>query len=279
MLNQIRRAVFGEPVAPPPLQTPGFRGAHLPPEDLDPAPPPPEIAPLDPVDSVLDGLVNRPFVIVYTDAQGQGSERRIVTREVYRAGGQVYLKAVCLERSAPRTFRVDRIREVYCGVTGEDLGRADRVFVPWAERDVPRPSRGDPGPGDGVILRAPSPSQIAVRFAVRVLMTVARSDGDVHPGEMAVVERFLDAAGADSEAERADVLDFAFHQAPSPATFRQDFMMVASLARGALPHLIEAVGEVVAADGVLAEEESELMAHLLVLAEEAALKVNVVVDD
>ena len=82
-------------------------------------------------------LINRAFVAVYTDGRGADTERQLVCKSVYRSGDRVYMDAVCADRRALRTFRVDRILELYCGQTGEDLGDPSSVLLPWgAERPV-----------------------------------------------------------------------------------------------------------------------------------------------
>lgn len=49
------------------------------------------------------------LMIEYRDARGQVTQRRITTRTVVEQDGIRYLQAVCHERNALRTFRLDRI--------------------------------------------------------------------------------------------------------------------------------------------------------------------------
>lgn len=263
MLHIFKKLFAGEPVAvvEPVLTPPGFAGPRLPVVDVE------EAAPAEPVvpDDVVEALKNRAFVIVYVDTSGNESERRIMCREVYPSGGKTYVQAICLERRAPRLFRVDRIEEVYCGVTGENLGAPDIVFVSWGpERPVRRPPQ-------------PDPAVTAARRALRVLATLARCDGAVHPSEERVIREFLDAglpAGVSAK-DRAELLDYGLRLAPSYGSFVESFEQLLEASPRLVPAVLMAAIDVAEADGHWHPEEMEAIKFLIDVARENGVEVHI----
>lgn len=63
--------------------------------------------------------------IAYTDVKGQCSERYIEAKSLEARAGHLYLWGWCEQRQAMRSFRVDRIREMNDGETGEIIAAAD----------------------------------------------------------------------------------------------------------------------------------------------------------
>ena len=251
MKNFLRRLFAGERLSEPALRPPGFiqpRIAALDPMEICEAParPPPK--------RTWSGsdLADRAFVLVYCAANGAESERRVICRVVYEANGVGYMQAHCLERDAPRCFRIDRIRELYCGIGGDLLGPPASVLVPFGINAI-RPSRN----------HQLSNIERRVRRGVRVLMTLARSDGRLHPAEMAVVERYVEAAmpARTEPATKAAIVEYARRLAPSFESF-------ADCARAALKPdkrgtlLIEAARELIGADGEVSPDEGALISDL-----------------
>lgn len=263
MLHIFKKLFAGEAVAlvEPVLTPPGFSGARLPEVDVEePAPPAPSVP-----DEVAEALKNRAFVIVYVDTSGNESERRIMCREVYPSGGKTYVQAICLERRAPRLFRVDRIEAVYCGVTGEDLGAADLVFVSWgAERPVRRPPQ-------------PDPAVTAARRALRVLATLARCDGSVHPSEERVIEAFLDVnlPASLGASVRSELLDYGLRLAPHFGTFADSFDQLIEASPRLVPAVLMAAIDVAEADGHWHPEEMEAIKFLIDVAREGGVEVHI----
>lgn len=277
MFNFVSKLSEGVILPEPVLPTPGFRGPRLPQED-----PAEDVVhePLSPPD-VMAALANRPFVIVYVDARGEETERRIVVHEVYRAAELDYIRARCLERQASRRFRVDRVEEVYCGITGEDLGAPSAVFIPWVEREhapVAPKTRAAPRPLAPAYGATPEEvCEIAVRHALRVLMTVARCDGEFHVREAAAVQAFVEAVLPRSRpAEDVDELcAYAARQAPSFAHFMESFHQVFSRAPQMGEPLLVACARVIAADGRFAGEEMDMLPDLIKLAAREGVRLTI----
>lgn len=258
MFGNLIDALRGRPAREAVIEPPGFKGPALPADDADK---PPEARP-DSSDPAGHATAREAFVIVYTDSAGAPSERRIVCHEVYSADSLIYLRARCLERRASRTFRVDRIREVYCGVTGEDLGAPSAVFVPTGVRAAkPRPDRN---------------YQRLMR-AIVVLMTVARADGRLHPAEADVLWRFIDqnAPVGWPIDERTGLKEKALRLAPSVTDFRDDFERLLKFEVDLLPAVLEGVIAIAEADGVYHPREIDLIAALIGAAREAGIEVTV----
>lgn len=70
---------------------------------------------------LLDLEVNHQYRMTYKDASNNISERSIIMKELSEKDGRQYLKAVCMNKHAIRTFRADRVQELYSLETGEAL--------------------------------------------------------------------------------------------------------------------------------------------------------------
>ena len=157
-----------EPVLGP---APGHK-MGLPPRDDD------FVASLDPIPGIdIEGVS---VGILYRDASGTPSTRTIRCHRALRDGDLIYLHAWCLHRQDWRTFRLDRIVEVYDYSTGELLGRAAPFFTQLLGIAIEDPRTR---------IQAP----LHFRDGGRVLLFVAMHDGDLHPAEMRVVVDFATA--------------------------------------------------------------------------------------
>jgi hypothetical protein len=61
------------------------------------------------------------YLMTYTNAEGEASEREIKPKRIERRGDHLYLVSYCLKTRGPRTFRVDRIESLVDADTGEIL--------------------------------------------------------------------------------------------------------------------------------------------------------------
>ena len=168
----------------------------------------PEAAPGDVPDDEILG-VN--FFLDYEGADGARSTREIIVRKVERSGGVLRVGAVCLLRKTTRAFRVDRMRMLVHGRTGEVIddiaGFFGKIAPPETEADRPvdmpphrrlapdrsRPLRPPPARLDGAdrhTLRA------QVRPAAIALMYLARADHDLADAEIAVIADLIEDARA-----------------------------------------------------------------------------------
>lgn len=254
MRNLLRRWLRGD-AAPAPALTPAtFESARLPEiDEVEPCEAPSDLSP----DVDLNG---RALIISYTDSRGEPSERRIIAKLCYVAGALTYLQAICLERRASRTFRVDRISAVYCGVTGEDLGAPAVFFIPSEAREKPQGPRGR--------ARRPAAQYPEMRAVLGLLITVARSDGEVHASEREVLERFVQKTMPEEtdQAVLDDLVAWAWERAPSYDLFMSgcDFAFEQQPEWGLT--LISAVTDMIRADGKVTPEELGLRDDMLWIA-------------
>jgi hypothetical protein len=174
----------------------------LPAPDIDVALPEPA-APARPFGEAIDD-------VVYAD--GEVSRRRIMLRSISQRGGDTYLQALCFERNALRSFRLDRVIRVIDGdgQVFEDPPAYLRVELrvrlpaeaPTAPpRTVPqavlRPAVPSSAPAPAAPLPAggaepPGHSQRrCARDGLRVLVALARSDGMLHLAELDVVLDYI----------------------------------------------------------------------------------------
>jgi hypothetical protein len=152
----------------PPLRPVPGHSAAIPPRDDD------FVATLEPLPVDIDGFS---FGILYRDASGTPSTRTIRCHQALRDGHLIYLHAWCLQRQDWRTFRLDRILEVYDYTTGELLGRPAPIFSQLLGMDITDSA-------------ARAQTSIFFRDGGRILLYVAMEDGELHPAEMTTVVEF-----------------------------------------------------------------------------------------
>lgn len=244
MFSFIQRLLNGEKLPDPVLTPPGFIGAILPPQD-DPEPTAQFIIHED-----ID-VFGQAFVIVYQDEKKEVSQRRVIGRSCYELHENIMFQAKCLERQATRTFRVDRIKELYCGVTGELLDPISDFISPSEIRESSGAKYSNP-----------------IRSAIRVLMTLARADGYVHPKELEILDRFISLAKAHAgpSVNVTALRKYAERLAPDFEGFL-DAAEVAFKGKHQFAfEFIECARLLVKADGVVTDEEHILIDDLMHLA-------------
>lgn len=179
----------------------------------------------------------------YIDSKGDLSERRVVCRAIEGYGRAETVLGWCCERKAPRRFRVDRMQELVCLETGE-------VLDPISHFEQLR------------LFGALKVQDKALADFGRVLAFMARCDGEMHPLEAASIdgalERYVVRFGGDDR-----MLEDATRNIRKIAPDGDDF--VGSLGRlqrhpdarqiGRL--MLDCVGQVTDADGVLQRQEIE----------------------
>lgn len=105
----------------------------------------------------------------YVDEKGEPSERRFTCHAIVGFEGATHITGYCHERAAPRMFRIDRIRELACAETGE-------VFDPSTHFELLRE------------LGALRCEDKVMAHVARVLVFLARCDGEYHPLERTALE-------------------------------------------------------------------------------------------
>jgi len=121
--------------------------------------------------------------IEYEDASGNITRRRITMQKLVRGSSAPMLKAICHERHAVRNFRTDRIQ---CFITADGEIIETEVFF----RDMLGVNLSDIGPDQA--LETARYLRDRLRAPLSILMAAALSDGELHPKELDVIERFAE---------------------------------------------------------------------------------------
>jgi hypothetical protein len=132
----------------------------------------------------LESIAGVGCILTYLDSRGDDSVRRVTCRRLSVNAGTLSLEALCHERSARRTFRLDRIVEVACGASGE-------VYVPpslFFSRFVIVEGTGSVI-GFGLNVQAATD----LRACLNVLTFIGRVDGRFIRTEKEVLEEFCQA--------------------------------------------------------------------------------------
>lgn len=155
---------LGDAVADPPSRS--TRGPQRDPSDMFLVHPPPDAIP-------LSGLVVR---MIYIDVAEQESERTVRCSKFWYGRASYMLSGFCLLRLEPRTFRMDRVRELVDMHTGELYPVSEFAEIV--------------GVKDG--RTAVQDFLLEARQGLKVLMAVANADKAIYGDELEAVLRWAD---------------------------------------------------------------------------------------
>lgn len=261
--------------------SPPFPGAFVP--EHDPEPDMPGRATweegLAPAGEDLAGII---AVLDYKDSAGRLSRRRITLHKIEaNDAGQIYLRAFCHERQAPRSFRFDRVRSVidldgvfhepdrfFADVLQVDVAALGSVWAGVAARRAAEAvHRADP-------MAAPPPGEKpgmaqrrAARDGARVLAALARADGYLHAEEIEVILDYIaeraDTDGiATSEADRAALVPYVRRLFPTVDVLDRCLEGLERERRSDQRLLMRFAIQLMDADGVQDPAEFELMLRI-----------------
>lgn len=215
-----------------------------------------------------DDVVGSVFFITYEDSKGDLSRREVLLLSVSWRTAGLCIGTHCLLRDAPRSFRVDRIRELAHGRTGEliddPIAFFQRVAPPVPERtapDVPaRKVASEAPPTASATWAQRRVLRESVRPAAILLMFLARSDETLSAPEVACVARLIEDArislGVPEDA--ADSYLLAEMTALEPSRNLVTRAVRAIVAGGAFSENLPArLSQMARADGVSSPEEVE----------------------
>ncbi|ABC63536.1 WYL domain-containing protein [Erythrobacter litoralis] len=198
----------------------------------------------------LGSLSGLGLVIEYENSKGEKSQRVITCRQLSVEAEKHYLKAYCHHRKALRTFRLDRVVDIFDPTTGESLSPVQAFFAQYSPDKV---TRSGLSWGMSVGRRA---DLIAV---LNALVFLARCDREFHPSEMSCLEKALTnfwiRLEVPGDPDFDDILAYSRRLSPDGETFwlalhrfKEDSILESVFRRHA-QMLIEA-------DGVIREEEA-----------------------
>jgi hypothetical protein len=193
----------------------------------------------------LESVAGVGCILTYSSSQGDVSMRRVTCRKLSRLSEVAYLQGWCHERQSLRTFRLDRILEAACGVTGEVFIPGSAFFDRFA---ITEDGASSVGFGLNVRLAAD------LRAGLNVLAFLARADGRIVPEERDVMHSFCRSFALRFASDSFDfdgVCNHASGLAPDAETF---FVSLQRLTRRSapegLPRLVRRyAGDLIEADG------------------------------
>lgn len=161
----------------------------------------------------LESIAGVGCVLTYQDSRGAASMRRVTCRRLTDNAGTHYLKAFCHERSALRTFRLDRISDVACGATGE-IYRPSAIFF---SRFILEQDTGSTV-GFGLSVQAAAD----LRACLNVLTFIARVDGRFIGSERETLQGFCQSYAVRYASDKFNLdgaMRYAVDLAPDAETF------------------------------------------------------------
>jgi hypothetical protein len=135
-------------------------------------------------DADLEGIAGVGCILTYEDSRGALSIRRVTCRKLSHHKDARYVQAWCHERQSLRTFRLDRITETACAVTGELFTPGSLFFDHFVGTED-----GGAAVGFGLSVRLAAD----LRAALNVLAFLAKADGRIVPEERDVMQLFCQA--------------------------------------------------------------------------------------
>lgn len=204
-------------------------------------------------------------IIDYQDANGNDTRRRITMRTLSTGPRAPLLTAICHERRALRHFRTDRIGAFIDGDTGE-VTLAPKFFLEIMDIDL-----GDFGskPED---IAASTAAKIRDRLrpALSILTATARADDFLHPAEMDVIVKYVqdEIAELTESGDFSDEVPNAAYKAlpsllskmrPQRSSLHGYLESVATYRNPRASRFLNAIEDLIIADGVVVPEEIELL--------------------
>ena len=201
-------------------------------------------------------------VIEYADAHGEVTERLITCRRYLTVGGNASVGAICGNSRRYKLFRCDRIMEVCDAETGASLGDGSYFGRFTVSAAKPLADMWD----------TTSQRKSLIVAGLNVLAFMARCDGHWHPLEAQTIEDFICSLWLRKEWEGSPPLDrivaHARRLAPDGEVFENAIRQYAhsSTSRAVLTQYVQ---RVIAADGVICEDEHRWAACYAECMEEA----------
>lgn len=190
------------------------------------------------------------LVLEYENSKRELSQRLVTCRQFSINAGKSYLKAYCHHRTALRTFRLDRVKDVFDAKTGESLSPVQAFFAQFSPDKMTK---------SGLTWGLSVGQRADLVALLNALVFLARCDREFHPSEAQCLESALTSFWIRMEIlgnpDFTEILDYADRLAPDGETFWiamhrfRENDVLARVFRAQAQALIEA-------DGVIREEEA-----------------------
>ena len=220
--------------------------------------------PTEKADKALAGMA---FFIVYQDAQGDFTERRITIKKITNKGNDLYISAFCHEREAARSFYSSRIESLTDLATGEVVDDATGYLQSlMAANGFGKPAQ--PSPTEEwirnlrPIIEYDPLGKAMDEFQSEVLSLIfmARADGRMVKAERKVIFDFVKERLPEGKFFDEEVDDYLSRMYPDKDLFKEAFAEVMKLEKPRRERLIQALEAVMQADGKIKEGEASMLA-------------------
>jgi len=198
-------------------------------------------------DLTLSGIS---LVLEYEDSRGQRTQRVVTCKQYEIRAGKEYVRAFCHHRGAVRSFRLDRIADIFDPETGESLSPVQEFFARFSPDKITN---------SGLSWNLSVGRRADLVALLNALVFLARCDRDFHPAERTCLEGALTSFWMrfelPDEPDFEDILKYCDRLSPDGETFwiamhrfREEARLSAIFRRQARL-LIEA-------DGIVKQEEA-----------------------
>jgi tellurite resistance protein len=190
--------------------------------------------------------------IIYRDASGQKSKRRITVKSIETTNENVaIIKAFCHERSAMRTFKSDRILEAIDIHTGE-------IF------DDPRGILKLVGVNVKTLKPLATPDILnTYQNSLKILTFIARCDGDFANEESRVICDYLKTKADVTKYQMKSIQKHIHHMHPTEDAFFNAIDDLEQESPTELKNIARVANVLIKADGHIAEDEEDYLDEIL----------------
>ena len=201
------------------------------------------------IDKELLTVSGIPLVIEYKNSKNQISQRLISCKKLSIKGEKKYLHAFCHQCYGPRTFRTDRVIDIFDPESGESLSPVEAYFTQFvADETSKRPFNWGLSVRDYANL---------VAF-LNALIFVARCDKEYHPFERETLESAIVGYWIREELKGDPETDIIIKYADKLAPDGETFWLALHGIRERTyltSHFKKCAGDIIAADGVVNQRE------------------------
>jgi len=197
----------------------------------------------------LFDICGQAIILQYVDCKGKNTQRLVTCKKIEDKAGTRYLVAFCHMRESLRTFRLDRVQDLFDPSSGECLGTPEVFFQGYLNN-----SRSNSAFGWGMSVRRKA-DFVAI---LNALVFVSRCDREYHPFERASIEKFITRfwlrMEIQGEPDCDDIIAYVDRLAPDAETFWVALHRIGE-SKDLIKLFKQSAREVVEADGRIAAEE------------------------
>lgn len=205
---------------------------------------------LDAPDVELKTVAGLPCVILYKDSKGNLSQRLISCKRLAIKADKKYLDAYCHQVKAFRTFRIDRIFEIFDAQTGESLTPAESYFSQFGIDEKTK---------SGLSWGLSVQERTGLIAFLNALIFIARCDKEYHPLERHSLENAIVGYWLRQELKGEPdcdaIINYADRLSPDGETFWTALHNI-KRHRSIVSHFKRSAGDIIEADGFLSREEN-----------------------